>query len=378
MSDFKKTKIRFFINTLTGGGAEKVLIDLLNQLDPDKYDISLLTIAGGVREDSVPKHVKYKKLVKNEASFFGRLWKKILFRMPKKLFAKRYLKGEYDVEVSYLEGTCTRFLAAKKAEKSKKLAFVHCDVSVKPVLEAFYKNKEECLEEYKKFDNVCFVSKMALEGFEKTYGKLDNSKVVYNVLDRQKALEKSLEKTDFEFKTKGLKIISVGRLTEPKGYDRLIEVASELEKEYDFELCILGDGEDKEKLEALIKERNVRSVRLLGYHENPYSYMAKADLFVCSSHFEGYSTTVSECLVLGVPVLTTDCAGMDELLDNGNLGIIVENSKQGIKDGLRAALQDKEIIEELKALLAKSCTNSNENKNLMEYENLFDINQKES
>lgn len=358
-------KILFFINTLEAGGAEKVLVDLLNMLDKSKYDIDLLTLSGGVHESRLTDQINHKKILK-KSGFLS----KLIIKLPPKLFRKLFIKKKYDIEIAYLEGFPTRVVA--KSKNAKKLAFVHCDVSVKPILQNFYKSKESCLDEYKSLDNVCFVSKMAQEGFEKTFGKLDNGRVVHNVINVDEIKAKADENNDFEYTTEGLKIISVGRLSPEKGYERLVRVASQLEKKYDFELCLLGEGPEREKIESLIREHNVKSVRLLGFQKNPYSYMKKADLYVCPSFYEGYSTTVTECMVLGIPVLTTDCAGMDEILEGGKCGLIVENSENGLEKGLEEVLSQKSTQQWLLDVTKKRSTEITGESELNEFLNIIE------
>lgn len=358
-------KLLFIINSLGGGGAEKVLVDLLKMLDKTKYEIDLISTVGGVHEKELPKEVNYIKLTKK-----GGFWCKLLQKIPSGLFRWLFVKKKYDVEIAYLEGLPTKIVA--KGKNTKKIAFIHCDVSVKPVLQRKYKTKEACIKEYKKFDSVCFVSKMAKEGFEKTFAKLENAKIVHNVVNTEETKTKASEKNDFEYQTTGLKIISVGRLSSEKGYERLIKICAELEKKYDFELCILGDGCEREKLEALIGELNIKSVRLLGFQKNPYSFMKKADLYVCPSFYEGYSTTVTECMILGIPVLTTDCAGMDEILHNGKYGIIVANEENELKKGLEFILNNPSMILSIKEKIKTYSFG----KSLDEYYCLFDADNK--
>ncbi|MBO5357303.1 MAG: glycosyltransferase [Clostridia bacterium] len=357
-------KILFLITSLGAGGAEKVLVDLLNLLDKDKYEIDLLTVIGGVHEARLTEQINYRKLLKKQGFL-----SKLIFKMSPKLFRKLFIKKKYDIEIAYLEGFSTRVVAQSK--NARKIAFVHCDVSVKPILQNVYKSKEACLEDYRRLDTVCFVSKMAQEGFEKTFDKLDNGRVLHNVMNVADIKEKANEANDFEFNTNGLKIISVGRLSPEKGYERLVRVASQLERKYDFELCLLGDGPEREKIENLIKELNIKSVRLLGFQKNPYSYMKKADLYVCPSFFEGYSTTVTECMVLGVPVLTTDCAGMDEILDNGKCGLIVENSEECLEKGFITLFENQQAFDSIN-MSAKEKQGTFDKENLTkEYDDLF-------
>lgn len=366
-----KTKIRFLISTLNGGGAEKVLVDLLNLLDADRYEISLVTITGGVHAARLAGHVRHRCLVRTPFSRLNKLLGKIIMKLSPALFAGFFLRGEQDIEVAYLEGLPTRFLAAKKCKNAKKLAFVHCDLSAKNLIAPFYGNVAQCLAEYRSFSRVCFVSQDALHGFETAVGSLNNGCVIHNINDYDRVRKLAQEKTDDQYRCHGLKLIAVGRLTEPKAYDRLLRVIGELEHHYDLELWIVGEGDERPMLEEMTQQKHIRSVRLLGYRENPYCLMRKADLFVCSSIYEGYSTVVTEALALGLPVLTTDCAGMAELLDGGKYGKIVENSEEGLKRGLADILEYPHQLDILKT--AAECRGSEltSEASMAEYRELF-------
>ncbi len=359
-------KILFMINTLGGGGAEKVIVDLLNRLDKNKYNITLLTVNAGVHAKQLSSGIHYRCLVKNKTSFLGNLTTKIIYHLPYRFFRFLFIRKQYDLEIAYLEGFPTRVIASGR-KNTPKIAFVHCDVSVSHPLKKYYKNNDFCLAEYQSFDKVCFVSEQAKKGFEKTYACLDNAVIVHNVVNTKETIKKATEDTDFSFKTKGVKIVTVGRLVPEKGYDRLIRVAAILEKTYSFEICILGEGSQRQYLEDLIEELNVTSVKLMGYKENPYSCMVKADVFVCSSLFEGYSTAVTESIILGVPVVTTDCAGMDELLYNGEIGIVTPNTEEGLLRGLESVLADTQLLLHLKEKIKKMVIGDN----IKEYEKLF-------
>src|SRR5690606_16581840 len=106
-------------------------------------------------------------------------------------------------------------------------------------------------------------------------------------------------------------IVSVGKLNKVKGYDRLIAVAAKLKKDaINFNLVIVGEGDERKNLEKLISENQLENqVKLIGFHQNPYKYISKSDLFVSSSRSEGFSSVVVESVILEIPVLTTETAG---------------------------------------------------------------------
>ena len=137
--------------------------------------------------------------------------------------------------------------------------------------------------------------------------------------------------------------VSVGRLTGQKSYLRLLHVCKRLLETcpVPFRVWILGEGEERENLEGFIRENGLQEVvHLLGFQKNPYKYMGRADAFVCSSLTEGFSTVVTEAIVLGIPVVTTDCAGMREILGDSEYGLIVPNSEEGLYRGMSALLTD--------------------------------------
>ena len=132
--------------------------------------------------------------------------------------------------------------------------------------------------------------------------------------------------------------MSVGRLIiNHKGYERLIAIHKRLlEQGVNNKLYILGEGPDHKKLQALIDVLGVKETCvLLGFDDNPYKFVANADLFVCSSYKEGFSTAVTEALVLGIPVVSTEVSGAKELLGyNNEYGIVTDNNENALYEGM--------------------------------------------
>ena len=168
-----------------------------------------------------------------------------------------------------------------------------------------------------------------------------NSIIIHNPIDRHYIL-KSAEKNNISQPQKNLPIIiSLGSLIDVKGYDRLLKVASRLKDDgFTFNLYILGNGPKKNELNRFIEnERLSTFVSLLGYQENPYPFLKLSDIYVCSSYAEGYNTAITEALVLGKPVVSTECSGVKEQLgENNEWGICVENSEEGLYNGLKQML----------------------------------------
>ena len=96
---------------------------------------------------------------------------------------------------------------------------------------------------------------------------------------------------------------------------------------------------------------NLNNIKLLGFKENPYKYINQDDLFVCSSKNEGFSLVIAEVMILGLPVISTNCSGPNELLNFGEYGFMVENTEDALYEGLKEILNDEE---KLKYFIEKS------------------------
>lgn len=338
-------KILFFIPNLMHGGAEKVLVNLVNNLDKDKYDITLQTIFDvGVNKQYLNKDIHYKyvfkKLFRGSTTMFKLFSPKFLY--------KYLIKDKYDIVVSYLEGPTARIISGCPYN-SKKICWIHTGIDDKKVFNKGFRSFEEAESIYNNFDKIICVSKSVEEKFLKMLNTENlNTEVLYNVNETEQIILKSHEAIkNIEFDKKMINICSVGKITENKGYYRLAKIQKRLIDEgFQSHIYIIGSGEDEEKINKFIKQNNLKdSYTLLGFKYNPYKYISKCDLFVCSSYREGFSTAVTESLVVGTPVVSTLCSGAHELLGyNNEYGLVVENSEEGIYEGIKKLLEDRELL----------------------------------
>lgn len=334
-------KILFLIGSLEGGGAEKVLVDTVNNMPSEEFCITLQTIFDkGIHKSELNKNIKYKSIVNAENPLLKKsILKLALHFFPAKYLYEKYVKSDYDYEIAFLEGLPTKIISNSETI-SKKYAWVHINFENNFDSLSYYKDINECKKCYKKFDRIICVSEAVKEGFEKQVGCEYPVSVLYNVLDEKSIINKSHSSTKIYSDSKGLNIISVGRLENQKGYDRLIRIAEKLKKlDCQFKIYIVGEGKERKNLQLLINElKNNDVVELIGYKDNPYPYILNADLFVCSSREEGFSTVVTESLILGVPVITTACAGMKEIFGEFKCGKIVDNSEVALLEELYSIL----------------------------------------
>lgn len=336
-------KVIFLIPNLKHGGAEKVLVNLVNNLDKSKFDVTLFSIFDvGVNKEFLNNEVTYKYKFKNifrgNTYFFNLFSPNFLYRW--------FIKEHYDIAISYLEGPATRIISGCNNYNTKKLAWVHIELNEKQKYIGF-RNIKEARKCYSEFNYIVGVSKKVIENFRNLVATSLPTKVLYNTNETELIKKLGQEAVDLNFDKDFINIISVAKVVKTKGFDRLIEIHKQLTDEgYKIKTHILGIGEDMDFLKKRVKELNISDTFLfLGFDKNPYKYMSKADLYVCSSRREGFSTAVTEALVLGIPVVSTNVSGADELLGERNeYGIVTENTQDGLYKGLIEMLSNPEKL----------------------------------
>lgn len=348
-------KILFGITSLTLGGAERVLVDLANELS-QKYEITIWTIYGkGELEKQLKQNIKLKSYINktyNEMSKLQKILMPIKILLLKKRIYQKSIKEKNDVEIAFLEGPITRLLSTKNKE-TRKIAWVHNDITKVFGNGIKAKIKRKIDEKiYSKYEKIVFVSKDNLKEFEKTYPNIKNEKqVIYNYLNKETILEKAEEKIE-TFNKNTTNFVTVARLVEQKAIDRIIKVHTDLIKQgLEHNFYVIGDGPEKEKLQKMIKENNIeKTFHLCGRKENPYPYIKRADYFCLFSNFEGYGMVLDEAKILNKKILITDTAAR-EAVENYSKAKIVANNEQAIYEILEQILTQKEAkAEELEAI----------------------------
>lgn len=343
-----KKSVLFFIKNLGGGGAERVLIDLLHQLDPEYFDITVRTIFDeGLYRKQLPDYVTYKSTLPREFPGFVYLAK--LF--PKKTLYKFFIKEKYDITVAFLEGITTRIVSGCN-DDTRLISWLHLEQKYKSVYLKPYRNLKDLENAYNRFDYICSASHFALDSLKAIINLKPANGVFHNIIDTEAVIRKGKEPvTEVIFPEKSIILGSVGRLTHQKGYLRLISVLGNLKSEgYGFQFYLLGKGEQEQSIREAIRKNNLENeVHLLGFRENPYKFITKFDLFIGSSYYEGFSLVICEAAILGIPAIATFVSGLDEITNTRNqYSYTVENSEQGLYTGLRKLLDDRSIINTLK------------------------------
>lgn len=350
-----KRKVLFLIESLAGGGAEKVLATLVQHIDKERFDVTVCSISGGGKyEDTIRNIVAYRAILKDSKD--GNVWEKWLYVLMHHLVYKWlplswvycfFVPQGSDVEVAFVEGFTTKLLSHSTNRRAKKYAWVHIDLHQNHWTKKVYGDLEEEAEAYNQYTELFGVSNTVVSAFYQEFPEVTVPvETIYNPIDTHDIQCRANESVDLK-RGKSLLMVTVGRLEPQKSYMRLLRITKKLiEDGMDVELWILGDGTERKLLEQFVSENKMQErVCLLGFHINPYKYLRQGDLFVCSSLSEGYSTAVTEALILGLPVITTDCSGMAELLKNGECGVITENDEIALCESLKRLLTDKSLLE---------------------------------
>lgn len=338
-------KILFLIHDLGQGGAEKVLVNLVNNMDRSKFDISVTVLfGGGVNEQFLKPDIHFHAVFPREVPGNSKLMKLLT---PAQLH-RLCVKERYDIEVSYLEGPSARVISGCQDENTRLLCWIHSTVSSIEDAAGSFRSVWEAQTCYRRFDQIVCVSKWVKQAFMNAFPTHYNVTVLYNTIESDLILEQSqLPVTEYLFRNDEIKLITVGSLKPVKALDRLIRIHDRLRKDgYAVHTYILGVGPDGDKLKNQAKELGQSdSVTFLGYETNPYKYVSKADLFVCCSLSEGFSTAVTEALIVGTPVCTVEVSGMKEMLgENNEWGLVTENSEEALYQGIRELLDDSTLL----------------------------------
>lgn len=334
----RKIKVLFFIETIDGGGAEKVLRNLVNNMDQGRFDITVQTLFPDRGAELLAPGIRYRALYPARTKV-----SELLYRLEAALGTAYSLRmrDDYDIECAYLECGATKVMAGSTSRRAVKLAWVHCDLQKAMKDPAAFAQKTK--KYYQKYDRVVCVSDLGQQSFRELFGAEIQTAIVHNTVDCEEIRQNAdAPVTDLP---EAPLVVSLGRLAEPKCYLRLLKAHRRLLDEgIRHRLLILGEGPDRAELENYVRENGLQdTVSLPGFKANPYPYLKAADVLACSSIYECFSTFVTEGLILGKPIVTTDVSGMRELLGDSEWGLITRVEDEDFYDGLKKMLLDETL-----------------------------------
>ncbi len=346
------------------GGVEKVLLGLFENLDRNRFDITLMVnLYQGELRDAIPSHIHYVKVNKGREDFSKNplvhkiqliargLKIKFLAKFPN-LLDKIYLKQEYDIEIASSYTDFSHVLNSPN-KKSKKVGWFHTDISskgLKPIL-------PRLLNQIPQFDYFIFGSQQANDIFKSTYPNitLPENRVILNAIPIDE-IKKNAEEFQIERHTDIPVFISVGRLHNRKGYHVLAEAHKRLIDEgYSHKVMVIGDGEERENLEKQISELQIEnSFQLLGTKMNPYPHIKNSDFYIMPSRSEGWPLIIAETLILQKPIIATNVGGISEMITHQKNGYLVEYDVESIMSGMKEFLTNKTTISDIQEGLKNS------------------------
>jgi glycosyltransferase involved in cell wall biosynthesis len=353
-----KKKMLFMLINMNIGGTEKALLNMINEIPKDKYDITIFMLEKyGSFLKLIPSEVKVKyftgyqnikdllnkppQLMSCHLLKKGKIIKAITFLLlhivtkmlkDRRLYFKYLLRNypileeEYDAAVAY--GGPMDFISyfvVKKIKAKKKIQWVHFDVTQIDF------NKKFASKIYKKFDKIFVVSKEGKNKLTTILPKIkDKTERLLNIISADLVVKMAKEEDGFQDYFNGMRILTVGRLSKEKGQDLSIPILAKLKKDgLNVKWYCIGEGNARREYENLIKDFSIENdFILLGAKPNPYPFMKQCDIYVQASRHEGYCITLSEAKCFKKPIVTTNFTGASEQISHNKTGIIVNDEEQ--------------------------------------------------
>jgi len=351
-----KIKILFRLRSLEMGGVPRVVLDLLNNLPKDKFDITLmLNLYQGELRTEIPKDIKLIRIAGGKEDFSKNPFvqklqlavRRIKLELYDKFPALLYLlkvKEKYDIEIApgYAE---FEMVLNSPNKKSRKIGWFHSDVSYDKDQNRVMKR----IELMKKFDWMIFGSAQTRQVIEDLYGvTYPKSSVIYNVINIEEAQAKA-RLLDVNYEIRPV-FSSVGRLHFRKGYDALMCIHKRLLDEgFVHSIAVIGGGNEMENLKNQTRELGVEeSFKLLDTQKNPYAYIAKSDYFILPSRSESYPLIIGEAMGLGIPIISTNVGGIPEMIENGVDGLLVNFDGEEIYTAMKRFLTEPDLVEKIR------------------------------
>lgn len=353
----KKKTVLIESHLVINGGIEVFLQTLVEHLLKKGYDVTVSAIpydpSDFQRAFSPEVHCVQRKLIKKGYKKHSLRWwiSGVCCELRDFLVTVSLYLARHDIVIAISSKAPMRRAAVMPSKR--KFGWVHMDYRTAALWQTSRRmTPEQEKKLMQRFEKVVCVSQTVLESVKSTIGDPGNLCVRYNPIDYHKIYELAKAPCGLKKNPNRPLIVSVGRLAKEKQYLMFLQVCKNLCKEIDFDVWIIGEGSERPALEEYIARENLSFVRLLGSKQNPYAYLKQADLFVSASATEAYGLAVQEALILGVPVVAVNNAGIDESFDT-RLGFKVNNDAAEVENAVRKMLLEPQTREMYREHIAK-------------------------
>jgi len=366
-------RVLIVMATLYNGGAEKSLVNMLNEFSSDRYEIDLLLFKKrGMFLKQVPSYVNVLETPQDLKRMFGTAkdsglllpWR-LLGNLIARIFTRnvhtmrgmrwkyfysptiKNIEQSYDVAIAYLSDEILWYVD-EKVKAKRKIGWIHNDYR-----SAGYSRKYD-YPHLERMSGIVSISNHCVEIIKEEFPEFaTKTYMVENITSAKVIRQKAAEFMPKEY-TAEMRILSVGRLHEQKGFDLAIDAAAILkERNIDFCWYVIGAGDIENELKERIYARKVQDCFvLLGVRENPYPYIENCTIFVQTSRYEGKSVVLDEAKILAKPIIATNYPTVKDQLKNRKEGILVSMDAKGIADGIEELLNNKEKQQELSSYLS--------------------------
>ena len=353
----KKIKILFRHRSMEKKKKKKVLLSLLNNLNKDRFDITvLLSIDQGELRNEIPAHVKKVVLAKGKESFsrnpflqklqlFVRKLKLDKLRRNPEIIDNQYLKDTFDIEIGMTYNDFEPVLNSSN-KNSKKIGWFHSEID-HPKLQVLV---PKILEHFPQFDHMVYCSEKIKDMMHRDYPNLSYpvESVIINAIPIEEIKKKASENIS-NLPKKPL-FVSVGRLHTRKGYHLLMDVHAQLLKDgFEHSILIIGDGEEMPHLFEQQKKLGVEETFILaGNKMNPYAYIKNADFFIMPSESEAWPLVIAEALILQKPIIATEVGDVGLMINHKKTGYLVNYNFDEIYAAMKEFLTNPELISHVK------------------------------
>ncbi|MBN2406731.1 MAG: glycosyltransferase [Elusimicrobia bacterium] len=364
----KRIKILFVLDSLHIGGAQRAFINILRYIDRDMFEVGLALVKkAGELTELLPEDIAVYDMNCQAARY-------ALFRT-----AGIIRKFSPDIVFSTLSYINELVYLSRKLVRNPPPAVMRCAnfESINLGTESFL-TRMLMKKAYGSADRVIALTRTMREDLSDSFG-IDGGKisVISNMVDSAavgKDAEEDVEEDLFRHRREVPYVIGAGSLTRQKGFDYLLKGFAQYRKEKEMKLIIIGEGEMRDelvKLASILKIEN--DLYMPGQKANPYKYIAKCDVFVLSSLWEGFPNVLLEAMACGVPVISTSCqSGPSEIITSGLNGILVPaEDADSIAHALKRVVEDFEYRNELARNAKETVSGYSPDIIIREYEKIF-------